>query len=206
MEGISPHVEVRGVILAQVDPIGQHPLSARGLNQKVRSMGRGIVGVLLPLVGDGGIRTLRIGQQITDAGCFAAGNGDLGCIRVVGVLPGRRILSDEEPGRFRDGADAHRVQLNIGSSCGNAIRDFGDLTPHLQGRKLDGCALRSEYRDFEEPCHRQVLIVGLMGNSIGHQLGLRKITHILVHVGDDVKRIVARQALEMQCCGSLIAM
>ena len=45
-----------------------------------------------------------------------------------------------------------------------------------------------------------------MGDSIGHQLGLRKITHILVHVSDDVKRIVARQALEMQCCGSLIAM
>ena len=47
---IRPDVEIRGVVLAQINRVGQYLVAALGPDQQVRGIFGSIAGVLIPLV------------------------------------------------------------------------------------------------------------------------------------------------------------
>ena len=64
---VRPDIEIRGVVTAQINVVGQHFRSPHSTDQKIRGIRGGIVRILLTLVGNGRHRSLHIGQQITVA-------------------------------------------------------------------------------------------------------------------------------------------
>ena len=61
---IGPDVEIRGIVLTQINAVGQCFCTACRPNEQVRSILGSVIGVLLPLVGNRRHDTLHIGQQI----------------------------------------------------------------------------------------------------------------------------------------------
>ncbi len=92
---VGPHVEIVRVVLTQIDAIGQHLFAACRADQEAGGMFGGIVTVLLPLVDNGGIRPLRVGQQIAETRCLASGKHRAGCVR---IAVGRGHVVVEETG------------------------------------------------------------------------------------------------------------
>ncbi len=84
---VRPNIEIRGVVTAQIDVIGQHFLSPHGADQQIRSIRGGILRVLLPLVGNRRNQTLQIRQQITVACGLLSRKFSFRTIRiVVGII------------------------------------------------------------------------------------------------------------------------
>lgn len=199
---VGPDVEIRGGVLPQIDAIGQHLLAARRADQEIGGVLGGVIAVLQPWVDDGGIRPLRVGRQVKDARGPASRKHRAGRVR---VAAGRGHVVVEERGRLRHGAHAHRVQLDVGGRDGDVVGHLRDPAAEFERREFDGGSLRRAYRRVEPPRHRQVGIVGGVGNGAGRQLCRREVAHVAVHVGDGAERVVARRALEAQGRGALVA-
>ena len=200
---VGPDVEIRGGVLTQIDAIGQHLFTACRADQEIGGVLGGVIAVLQPRVGDGGIHTLRVGRQVKDAGGPAPRKHRAGRVR---VAAGRGHVVVEERGRLRYGAYAHGVQLDVGGRDGDVVGHLRDPAAEFERRERNGFSLRSVDRRFETSRHRQVGIVGGVTDSTGRQLCRRKVAHVAVHVGDGAERVVARRALETQGRGALVAM
>ena len=57
---IGPDIEIRGVVTAQINVVGQHFRSPHSTDQKIRGIRGGILRVLLPLVGNRSYHALHV--------------------------------------------------------------------------------------------------------------------------------------------------
>ena len=115
MVRIAPDVEIRGVVLAQIDPVSQHLLATHGTDHKIRGMRRGIVAVLVPLRGDACNRSLPVLGHIEGRAIVRSrivGNILIAARAVVGSNS-RRSAVAEEASFARDIVEAHRFQADI---------------------------------------------------------------------------------------------
>ena len=110
MVRIAPDVEIRGVVLAQIDPISQHLLAAHGTDHKIGGIRRSVVAVLVPLRGDACDCSLQVFGKIRRtriAGSRREGNIGIIARAVVGGCGRGRAIS-EKGAAARDVAEAHR--------------------------------------------------------------------------------------------------
>ena len=199
---VRPNVEIRGVVTAQIDVIGQHFRSPHGADQQIGGIRGGILRVLLTLVGDRRYRTLPVRQQITVACGLLSRKFHLRALHiVVGII--RRCGCHIEHGyRARYGKKLHGAQFDIRRLDGDIVGNLRHATLDLDGRKRQDAAGRGRDRNVALIGHRQrVVIVGMRNGEI---LPCRAIARVAAHIGNNTHPVAARQALETQCRRGLV--
>ena len=61
---VGPDIEIRSVVTAQIDIIGQHFRTPHGTDQQIRRIRGGVVRILIALIGNGRNRALHIRKQV----------------------------------------------------------------------------------------------------------------------------------------------
>ena len=67
MGRVTPYVEVRRIVLTQVNAVVEDAAATCGADHQVRSARRGVVGVFIPLVRNRGYRALRVLEEVLHA-------------------------------------------------------------------------------------------------------------------------------------------
>ena len=163
----------------------------------------GIVGTLLPLIRNGIVRTLRIGQQVKDAGGLWPVQHLFGRIRIVVVGIRRRVGPSEERRIARHGAYAHRVQLHIGGHDGDVVADLRHAAPHLDGRQHDAALAAAGDRDPAIVYHRKHLVCLSVGEHEVSEIGT--CAQVAPHIGRYAQAVAARRTFEPQRRRRLVA-
>ena len=193
---VRPNIEIRGVISAQIDVIGQHFLSPHGADQQTRGIRGSIFRVLLPLVGNRRNQILQIRQQITVACGLLSRKFSCRAVRIIIRIIRRCGRHIEHRDRARYGKKLHGAKLDIRRLDGNVIRNFCHATSDLDSRQCQDAAGRRAYRNVAFIGHRQDLgFVGMRNNEI---FPCRVFTQITALIGDNAHPVSARQALETQ--------
>ena len=193
---VCPNIEIRGVVTAQIDVIGQHFLSPHGADQQTRGIRGSIFRVLLPLVGNRRNQILQIRQQITVACGLLSRKFSCRAVRIIIRIIRRCGRHIEHRDRARYGKKLHGAKLDIRRLDGNVIRNFCHATLHLDGRKHQHTVCRRDYRNVVLIGHRQHIV--LVGMRHGEIFPCRVFAQIAAHVGGNTHPVAARQALETQ--------
>lgn len=201
MVRIGSDIEIRGVVLTEVDAVVQHAAAPQGAYQQKNGMFGGIVEVLLLLGNNSGHRALPVLRNIVDsrmAGRRIRGNFGITPDRIIRRRSRGNPLA-KKPTLARHVAEAYGFENNVRGV--RPDRDIaGDLRhtpPHLDGRKRQGFS-SCRNRDLPDIAHRQVVIVFPVVEGQRRKLRLGSLPQISMSVGDDVQAVVARRALEAQ--------
>ena len=196
---VGPDVETRGVVLAQINRVGQYLVAAFGPDQQVRGIFGGIVCILSPLVGDRGYRSLHVGQQIRGSRSRAPRKMGFGTVHIIVGIIRRCSLDIKDRHRARHGEQLHGKQLDIRGLNRNIVGYFRHGTLYLdRGQRT----ARSRDRNVAVPRHRQSVVCVFMRN--GKIFRYRTFAQITVQIGGDAHSVVARQTFETQCRRGLV--
>ena len=199
---VRPDVEVRSVVLSEIDRVGQYPVPAHGADQQIRGAARSVRGVLLPLVGDGCDRPLRIGQHIEVARGLTARERDGLAVGTVFRSVGRCGVGLEQGYRKRYGAELHGTKLHVRRAGGDAVRDLRCAARDLDGGKLYDAACRGGNVDPSVAGHRQYVGITVKGGGEAARVGHGP--RVPPQVGCDMQAVRAGDALEAQGRGGLV--
>ena len=198
---VGPDIEIRSVVTAQIDIIGQHFRTPHGTDQQIRRIRGGVVRILIALIGNGRNRALHIRKQVAVSRNLLSRKFCFQAIRIVtGVVrrPGRHV---EDGYRARYGQELYRAQLDIRGFDGNLVGNFRHDALHLDGRKRHRFIRRGN-RHLALIGHRQhIVLVGVRNGEV-FRCGI--LTKVAAHIGGDTQQVVARQALEAQRRGTLV--
>ncbi len=200
---VGPDIEIRGVVIAQVNVIGQYLSSPYSPDQKIRRIRGGIVRILIALVGNGRNRALHIRKQIAVPRNMLSRNPAFRAVRVVvgGVRrPGRHV---EDRHRTRHGTKLHGAKLDVCGFDGDIVGYLRHDTLHLHDRKCQNTAGRGRDRNVALIGHRQrIVLVGVRNGEV-FRCGI--LTKVTAHIGGDTHPVVAGQGREAQRRRALVA-
>ena len=189
---VGPDIEIRSVVSSEINIISQYFRPAHGADQKIRGIRRGILRVLLLLVGNRSDDALHIGQQIAVVRSLLSGKFHLRTIRiVVGII--RRCGRHIEHGyRTQYREQLHGAQFDVGNgrSNGNVIGDFRHAALYFDGRKRQHTVCRGHDRNVALISHRQYIV--LVGIRHGEIFRCRIFTQVASHVNCNTYPVVAR--------------
>ena len=193
---VGPDIEIRSVVTAQIDIIGQHFRTPHGTDQQIRRIRGGVVRILIALIGNGRNRALHIRKQVAVSRNLLSRKFCFQAIRIVtGFVrrPGRHV---EDRHRTRHGTKLHGAKLDVCGFDGDIVGYLRHDTLHLHDRKCQNTVGRRRDRNVALIGHRQRIVVVGVHNGKIFRCGI--LTHIAAHIGGDTQQVVARQALEAQ--------
>ena len=189
--GIAPHVEVRGVVLAQIDVVGHLQPVLPGFDAHIGRTLRSVRGALLLLGRDGGNFAPTVFKHVERAGRLAA----LQRGHLQGLLHHEHIaglLLCEQLRRSGGIHQLHGLQLQRIDDRrfdGDVADHFGDGTPHGN----DGIGHSVFDRERRVPRHRQCFIRRRGGDLALQQAFLGHRAHVPMDVHDGVGFVAAGQ-------------
>lgn len=195
--GVRPDVEVRGVVLAQIDVVVKDLAAAHGADMQAGSIAGRVVGILLPGCCDRRAHALAVGKHVERS------------LRGGSVPVSRRKLPVEKDARAepldkgsvmaRQAHRPHGADFDVGHRFVDldVVVDPRDGAADLQRRQLHRPA-PSRNRDLLHGGHHEVVELGTVGHREGLQHFGREVPHIRMGICYNVERIVARHALEVQ--------
>ena len=200
MSRVTPYVEVRRIVLTQVNAVVEDAAAPCGADHQVRSARRGVVGGFVPLVRNRRYRALRVLEEVLHARTAAPrGVGKLH-ERSVGeiLLRGRRSTRRREGRRMAgDGTQAYGAQFEVGDLIryADVVGDLGHGAPHAQCRKRNGPFIGRD-RNGHDGRHGKRRILLLPLDRIVEELLRTPLAQVRTQVGSNVEIVLPGQALE----------
>ena len=210
MSRVTPYVEVRRIVLTQVNAVVEDAAAPCGADHQVRSARRGVVGGFVPLVRNRRYRALRVLEEVLHARTAAPrGVGKLH-ERSVGeiLLRGRRSTRRREGRRMAgDGTQAYGAQFEVGDLIryADVVGDLGHGAPHAQCRKRNGPFIGRD-RNGHDGRHGKRRILLLPLDRVGTKLLYTPLAQVRTQVGSDVEIVLPGQALEPYQCRTGVKM
>ena len=199
--GIAADVEIRRVVLSEIYPVFEHFVFPHGPNHQIRRILRGMVGILQPLVGNGGNNTLtvlrhvqfiRIASLSVHYDTPVAGN--------IFVFLRRRSRIAENcstPGYVAD-LQRHDFHTIHSGSCGNAVRHFRHIPFEFQRRQRHLISRLLLDLKFPHRRHRQAPKSDHKVYRPVSNLRILQFPQIGIGIGDDIEFVVSRNAIKFQ--------
>ena len=195
---VRPDVEIRGVVLSEIDRIGENPVALSGSDQQAGCIRGSVVGILLPLVGDGCHRSLLIGQQVEFRGGLPARKRSYGSVRIVVGIVGRCGVRNEERHGGRHGAQTDGSELYAGGLYRDIAGDLRRTAFDLDSREPYDTACRGGNVERHVAGHRQhVPVVGMRDPQI---VPCGSVAQVGAHVGRNAQAVGVRNTFEADGC------
>ena len=200
MSRVTPYVEVRRIVLTQVNAVVEDAAAPCGADHQVRSARRGVVGGFVPLVRNRRYRALRVLEEVLHARTAAPRSVGKLHERSIGeiLLRGRRSTRRREERRMSgDGTQAYGAQFEVGDLIryADVVGDLGHGAPHAQCRKRNGPFIGRD-RNGHDGRHGKRRILLLPLDRVGTKLLYAPLAQVRTQVGGDVEIVLPGQALE----------
>lgn len=194
------HVEIRRVVLAEIDPVKQHAvLLVESTDQQVGGAGRSVPGISLPRIGDRGDRALAVRQQVAGSGGREAVAAHSVAVHIVLGVVRRGEVTGEERRARRDRGGLHGVKFDLGNLYRDVVGDFRHGTFDFESRSLHRTAGCGGDRHLALAVHRKcVVIVAVRDRTVGKR-------SVASQIDGHAQHVISGQTLEAQRRRSRIA-